>query len=50
MAANGPDGSYRKEQNKELFNFNSMFQKVLDTSNFVTFGKSSIKYLITIDE
>ena len=48
MAANGPDGSNRKEQNKELFN--SMFQKVLDTSNFVTRGKSSLKYLITIDE
>lgn len=27
-----------------------MFQKVLDTSNFVTLGKRSIKYLITIDE
>ena len=48
MATNGPDGSNKKEQNKELFNY--MFQKVLDTSNFVTFGKSSIKYLITIDE
>lgn len=48
MATNGPDGSNKKEQNKELFN--SMFQKVLDTSNFVTLGKRSIKYLITIDE
>ena len=25
-----------------------MFQKVLDTSNFVTFGKSSIKYLLLL--
>ena len=48
MAANGPDVSNRKEQNKELFN--PMFQNALDTSNFVTRGKSSIKYLITIDE
>lgn len=40
----------RAKQIKKLFNYNSISQKVLDTSDFVTFGKSSIKYLITIDE
>ena len=51
IAASGPDRFNRKHKiNKKLFDYNSISPKVLDTSNFVTFWKSSVKYLITIDE
>lgn len=51
IASSELDKSNRKSKiNKELFDYNSISQKVLATSTFVTFGMSSMKHLMTIDE
>lgn len=51
IAASEPDRSNRKSKiNQKLLDYNSISSKALAISSFVTLGKNSIKYLITIDE